>query len=133
MSKFVGTWSLVKSENYEKLLERLGTARTARRMSAATNQDITIDMLGTDRMSITSESSLGRLERTFTLDEEFEYEDTDGVRVLALIKLEGACKLVETQHRANADLLITRELKKDRMIMTVDYGEVRCVREYDRQ
>ncbi|KAF7259755.1 hypothetical protein EG68_02946 [Paragonimus skrjabini miyazakii] len=133
MSEFVGRWSLVKSENYEKLLERLGQARTARRMSAATNQDITIAMPQPDRMSIISESSLGRLERTFNLDEEFEFEDTDGVRVMALIKLEGAYKLVETQHRANADLLITRELRKDRMIMTVDYGEVRCVREYDRQ
>ncbi|KAF8568862.1 hypothetical protein P879_01554 [Paragonimus westermani] len=133
MSKFVGKWSLVKSENYEKLLEQLGTARTARRMSAATNQDITIAMPEPDRMSIISESSLGRLERTFKLGEEFEYEDTDGVRVMAMIKLEGACKLVETQHRANTDLLITRELNKGRMIMTVDYGEVRCIREYDKQ
>ncbi|KAF5405520.1 hypothetical protein PHET_00949 [Paragonimus heterotremus] len=133
MSKFVGKWSLVKSENYEKLLERLGTARTARRLSAATNQDITIAMPEPDRMSIISECSLGRLERTFTLGEEFEYEDTDGVRVLALIKLEEPHKLVETQHRANTDLLIIRELRKDRMIMTVDYGEVRCVREYERQ
>ncbi|KAA3671030.1 uncharacterized protein DEA37_0004732, partial [Paragonimus westermani] len=86
-------------------------------MSAATNQDITIAMPEPDRMSIISESSLGRLERTFKLGEEFEYEDTDGVRVMAVIKLEGAFKLVETQHRANADLLIIRELKKGRMIM----------------
>ncbi|XP_063781104.1 fatty acid-binding protein, adipocyte-like [Pseudophryne corroboree] len=131
--ELIGTWSLAEgnNEDFNKYLEALGVGFVIRKAILALKPDVTICING-DTWCIKTVSTFKTKELSFKLNTEFEEATADGRNVKTIVTLEDGV-LKQKQMVDGKENLMTRGVKDGRMITTLSYGEVKCVRIFDRK
>jgi len=132
--KFVGTYNLVSTDNFDKYLEKLGVGFMTRKIANSAKPDVQFIING-DTWTFKTISSVRNLEVTFQLDKEFEETTGDGRKVLTTFTLENGNKLIQRQKatkKDEKDSTITREVNGDDLVVTMQVEDVQAKRTYKR-
>ncbi|CAI2300713.1 unnamed protein product [Caenorhabditis sp. 36 PRJEB53466] len=132
--QFVGRWKLVHSDNFEEYMKEVGVGLLTRKAAANVKPTLEIKVDG-DKWHVNQLSTFKNTTLTFTLGVEFDETTPDGRHFKSTITVENG-KVVHVQKRIKADdkdSVITRWLEGDRLITTLQSGDVVSRREYVRE
>ncbi|ETN83898.1 hypothetical protein RB195_006971 [Necator americanus] len=131
---FEGKWVLDKSENFDEYMKEVGVGLITRTAAAHLKVNLEVKKEG-DKWIFQQTSTFKNSTLEFKLGEEFEETTPDGRKFKAKIVLVDG-KLVHKQTPIKSDdkpSTITRWVENDRLITTLESGNVVCRREYVRQ
>ncbi|BFZ18191.1 hypothetical protein BsWGS_21230 [Bradybaena similaris] len=124
-----GVWDLEKSENFDEYMKALEVGFATRFIGNRAKPRIEIH-IDDGTWTITTSTSLTKLEIKFKIGEEFDETTADGRKVRTTCTL-NENKLIQEQ-RGRIDSLIIREFSKDKFLLTLKAKDVTCTREYKR-
>uniref|UniRef100_A0A8D0GVD9 Cytosolic fatty-acid binding proteins domain-containing protein n=1 Tax=Sphenodon punctatus TaxID=8508 RepID=A0A8D0GVD9_SPHPU len=75
-NKFVGTWKLVSSENFDDYMKELGVGLATRKIGGLAKPNVIVSMKG-DVVTIRTESTFKNTEISFKLGQEFDETTAD--------------------------------------------------------
>lgn len=128
-SKFLGTWALDTSENFDDYMKAIDVSYLTRKAAAYLKPNVILSQNG-DSYTLKTESSFKTSETSFKLGQEYEETTADGRTCQTTFKvLDG--KLIQDQ-QGKVPSTITRELKDDKLVTTCVAKDVTCVRTYNR-
>merc|ERR1712150_65505 len=131
MSKLVGTWNLVESENFDDYLKVMGVSFMLRKVASTIKPSLTIENSGNDWVFKVT-STFKNQETKFTDGVAFDEATMDGRESTNTIRSEGSDKLVQEQTVGGLKNHIVREVVDDRLVMTMNSQGVSCKRIYKR-
>jgi hypothetical protein len=118
MSKLNGSWSMVKSENFEDYLKAVGVGYVIRKLAAQSKP--TLQIINCNKAwSIKMFSSFKSMESTFTEGKPFEEVMPDGQKSQSIAHTQGNSKLVQTQKFKNFESQIVREVNEEGLLVQV--------------
>ncbi|KAG5280293.1 hypothetical protein AALO_G00087370 [Alosa alosa] len=126
--KFVGTWKLVKSENFEDYLKELGVGFAKRQIACKVKPSMTISVDADGTINVQTE----RKDMKFKLNEEFEVTTGDDRKTKNVVKLDNGV-LVQRQTWEGKEMTIERELVSDKLVTKLKIGEVVAVRTFEKE
>ncbi|XP_041931605.1 fatty acid-binding protein, adipocyte-like [Alosa sapidissima] len=129
--KFVGTWKIVESENFDEYLKELGVGFALRQIAsrAKPSQIVTLDTDGTITMKTLT--TFKNTEIKFKLNEEFEQITGDDRKTKNVVTLDNGV-MIQKQTWDDKETTIERELVGDKFIVRCKAGDVVSVRTYAR-
>ncbi|XP_075718506.1 fatty acid-binding protein, brain [Rhinoderma darwinii] len=127
---FCATWKLVDSQNFDEYMKSLGVGFATRQVGNVTKPTIIISQEG-DKVVIRSQSTFKNTEISFKLGEEFDEATVDDRNCKSTVNLEGD-KLVHVQKWDGKETKFVREIKDDKMVMTLTFGDIVSVRQYEK-
>ncbi|XP_077405332.1 fatty acid binding protein 4a [Vanacampus margaritifer] len=132
VEKFVGTWKMVSSENFDDYMKAIGVGFAIRQVGNRTkpNLIVTVDDQGT--VSMKTQSTFKTSEIKFKLNEPFEENTADDRKTRTVISLENG-KLVQKQSWDGKETSIEREVTDGKLIARCIMGDVVAVRTYVRE
>ncbi|KAJ1152102.1 hypothetical protein NDU88_004879 [Pleurodeles waltl] len=130
VDKFIGTWKLVESVNFDEYMKALGVNFATRQMGNVTKPSQIISKDG-DKMVLRTESTFKTTEISFKLGEEFNETTVDDRNCKSVIKMNGD-KMVHIQKWDDKETNFVREIKDGKLVMTLTYGDVISVRRYEK-
>ncbi|XP_060098933.1 myelin P2 protein-like isoform X2 [Heteronotia binoei] len=92
-NKFVGSWKLVSSENFDDYMKELGVGLATRKLGSLARPKVIISMKG-DVVTIRTESAFKNTEITFKLGQEFEETTADNRKTKECIMKGVTCRRV---------------------------------------
>uniref|UniRef100_A0A3B3TH25 Fatty acid binding protein 4a n=1 Tax=Paramormyrops kingsleyae TaxID=1676925 RepID=A0A3B3TH25_9TELE len=115
VDKFVGTWRMISSDNFDDYMKALGVGFATRQMGnmAKPNLLITVDDKGV--ISMKSQSTFKSTEINFKLNEEFDEITADDRKTKTKITLENG-KLIQKQKWDGKETTIEREVQDGKLI-----------------
>lgn len=131
MTKLLGEWKLISSENFDAVMKKFGVNFILRKLGNTTKPNIKFEVDG-DQWTFTTSSSLKTHVVKFELNKEFEEETLDGRKVRSIYTIEND-KLINHQKDKDGKeiCVIVRELNdKDELISVVTAGDVVSTRVY---
>lgn len=132
MSKFVGSWDVESTDNFEEYMKALGVGMVMRKMGNSVKPTVIISVDG-DTWSLKAESTFKSTEIKFELGKEFAETTADGRNVKSTITLEGDNKMIHAQV-ADPPSTLTRELVDDNTLkLTMEAKGVVATRVYKRK
>ncbi|XP_018422388.1 PREDICTED: fatty acid-binding protein, heart [Nanorana parkeri] len=130
VEKFLGTWKLVDSKNFDEYMKCLGVGFATRQIANVT-KPTTIFCLEGDTIVLQTQSAFKNTEVKFKLNEEFDETTADDRKVKSLITLEdGVLKHVQKWNGKETTLL--REVNDDKLLLTLTLGDVISTRHYEK-
>ncbi|XP_030047644.1 fatty acid-binding protein, intestinal-like isoform X3 [Microcaecilia unicolor] len=130
---FVGTWKLDRSENYEKLLEKMGVDEEKRKLAAHDNMKLKIKQNG-KQFSVHESSVFRTIDINFTVTELLQYSLADGLELVGAWKLNGDIMEGEFTRKDNKKVLkTTREIVGGELVQTNLYEGVEAKRIFKRE
>lgn len=126
-------WVLDSSENFDKLMEKLGVNFALRKVASSIKNKEEWSVEGDD-WSVAILSTFKEKRLKFKIGQEFDDETLDGRKVKTTFTLDGE-KLVQTQVGQPHDCVITRQVCDGILVATYnipDIPEATCVRKYTR-
>ncbi|XP_019745808.1 fatty acid binding protein 4a isoform X2 [Hippocampus comes] len=132
VEKFVGTWKMISSENFDDYMKAIGVGFAIRQVGNRTkpNLIVTVDEQGT--VSMKTQSTFKTSEIKFKLNEPFEETTADDRKTRTVISLENG-KLVQKQSWDGKETSIEREVTDGKLIARCIMGDVVAVRTYVRE
>ncbi|XP_053314997.1 fatty acid-binding protein, brain [Spea bombifrons] len=127
---FCATWKLVDSQNFDEYMKALGVGFATRQVGNVTKPTVIISKEG-DKVVIRTQSTFKNTEISFKLGEEFEEATADDRNCKSVVALEGDT-LVHVQKWDGKETKFVREIKDDKMVMTLTFGDIVSVRQYEK-
>ncbi|KAK7142607.1 hypothetical protein R3I94_012076 [Phoxinus phoxinus] len=127
---FCATWKLVDSQNFDEYMKSLGVGFATRQVGNVTKPTIVISHED-DKVVVKTLSTFKNTEISFKLGEEFDETTADDRHVKSTVTLEGD-NLVHVQKWDSKETKFVREIKDDKMIMTLSFEGVQAVRTYEK-
>ncbi|MEE6520940.1 hypothetical protein FKM82_018933 [Ascaphus truei] len=127
---FCATWKLVDSQNFDEYMKSLGVGFATRQVGNVTKPTIIISKEG-DKVVIKTQSTFKNTEISFKLGEEFDEATADDRNCKSTVSLDGD-NLVHVQKWDGKETKFVREIKDGKMIMTLTFGDVVAVRQYEK-
>uniref|UniRef100_A0A8C0IGB0 Peripheral myelin protein 2 n=1 Tax=Bubo bubo TaxID=30461 RepID=A0A8C0IGB0_BUBBB len=137
-NRFVGTWKLVSSENFDDYMKELaskmgkqkGVGLATRKLGGLAKPDVIISMKG-DIVTIRTESTFKNTMISFKLGQQFDETTADDRKVKSVITLEKG-SLVQVQKWNGKETTIRRRLVDGKMVVECAMKGVVCTRVYER-
>nr|XP_056710222.1 myelin P2 protein-like [Euleptes europaea] len=129
-NKFVGSWKLVSSENFDDYMKELGVGLATRKLGSLARPKVIISMKG-DVITIRTESAFKNTEITFKLGQEFEETTADNRKTKTAITLEKG-SLIQVQKWNGKESTIRRKLVDGKMVVECIMKGITCRRVYER-
>ncbi|CAB1320632.1 unnamed protein product [Coregonus sp. 'balchen'] len=130
VDKFVGTWKMISSENFDDYMKALGVGFATRQVGNRTKPSLIINMDDQGMICLKSQSTFKTVEIKFNLNESFEETTADDRKTMTVFTLEN-CKLVQKQNWDGKETTIEREVTGDgKLIAKCMMGDVIAVRTY---
>uniref|UniRef100_A0A8C7V8M2 Cellular retinoic acid-binding protein 1 n=1 Tax=Oryzias sinensis TaxID=183150 RepID=A0A8C7V8M2_9TELE len=123
--KFVGTWKMISSENFDDYMKAIAIRFVGNRTKP--NLVVSIEDQGT--ISMKSQSTFKTTEVKFKLNEPFEETTADDRKTTTVITLDNG-KLVQKQSWDGKETSIEREISDGKLIAKCIMGDVVAVRTY---
>lgn len=127
---FCATWKLTDSQNFDEYMKALGVGFATRQVGNVTKPTVIISQEG-DKVVIRTQSTFKNTEISFHLGEEFEEITADDRNCKSVVSLEGD-KLIHVQKWDGKETNFVREIKDGKMVMTLTFGDVVSVRQYEK-
>uniref|UniRef100_A0A8C7PQG0 Fatty acid binding protein 4a n=1 Tax=Oncorhynchus mykiss TaxID=8022 RepID=A0A8C7PQG0_ONCMY len=108
VDKFVGTWKMISSENFDDYMKALGVGFATRQVGNRTKPSLIINMDDQGMICLKSQSTFKTVEVKFNLNEPFEETTADDRKTMTVFSLEN-CKLVQKQKWDGKETTIERE------------------------
>jgi len=121
-------YKLDKSEKFDEYMKELGVGLILRKVGNSVSPTVFLSKDG-DEFTFTTQSTFKNTAITFKLGEEFDEETIDGRKVKSVCTLDGNT----LTHKQGGDKpsTIIREFTDDKCIVTMNIGDVECVRTYN--
>ncbi|XP_020643179.1 myelin P2 protein [Pogona vitticeps] len=129
-NKFVGSWKLTSSENFDDYMKELGVGLATRKLGNLTKPKVIIDMKG-DEITIRTESPFKKTQITFKLGQEFQETTADNRKTKTVVTLEKGV-LVQVQKWNGKETTIRRKLVDGKMVAECTVKGVTCTRVYEK-
>ncbi|KAM3679005.1 myelin P2 protein-like isoform X2 [Ammospiza nelsoni] len=114
-NRFVGTWKLISSENFDDYMKELGVGLAARKLGGLARPDVIISMKG-DIVTIRTESTFKNTAISFKLGQQFDETTADDRKVKSVVTLEKG-SLVQVQKWNGKETTIKRRLVDGKMVV----------------
>uniref|UniRef100_A0AAZ3RQ46 Cytosolic fatty-acid binding proteins domain-containing protein n=1 Tax=Oncorhynchus tshawytscha TaxID=74940 RepID=A0AAZ3RQ46_ONCTS len=118
VDKFVGTWKMISSENFDDYMKALGVGFATRQVGNRTKPSLIINMDDQGMICLKSQSTFKTVEVKFNLNEPFEETTADDRKTMTVFSLEN-CKLVQKQKWDGKETTIEREVTGDGKLIAV--------------
>ncbi|KAJ8403016.1 hypothetical protein AAFF_G00359320 [Aldrovandia affinis] len=129
VEKFVGTWRMVSSENFDDYMKALGVGFATRRVGNMAKPNLLFSVDDQGIICMKSQSTLKTTEVKFKLNEEFDETTADDRKTKTIVTLENG-KLVQKQSWDGKDTILEREVADGKLIAKCMMGKVVAVRTY---
>ncbi|KAM3839745.1 myelin P2 protein-like [Vipera latastei] len=129
-NKFVGSWKLISSENFDDYMKELGVGLATRKLGNLAKPKTIISMKG-DEVTIRTESAFKNTQITFKLGQEFQETTADGRKTKTIVTLEKGA-LVQVQKWNGKESTIRRKLIDGRMVVECIMKGALCTRVYEK-
>ncbi|XP_036596910.1 LOW QUALITY PROTEIN: myelin P2 protein-like [Trichosurus vulpecula] len=129
-NRFVGTWKLVSSENFEDYMKALGVGLATRKLGNLAKPTVIISIKG-DIITIRTESAFKNTEISFKLGHEFEETTADNRKTKTTITLDRGA-LNQVQKWDGKETTIKRKLVDGKMVVECKMKGVVCTRVYEK-
>ncbi|KAG8588557.1 hypothetical protein GDO81_006025 [Engystomops pustulosus] len=130
VEKFLGTWRMVESKNFDEYMKALGVGFATRQIGNVTKPTTIISSEG-DVIVLQTQSTFKNTEVKFKLNEEFDEVTADDRKVKSLVTLEDG-KLKWVQKWDGKETTLVREVNDDKLVLTLTLGEVVSTRHYEK-
>ncbi|XP_034276001.1 fatty acid-binding protein, heart-like [Pantherophis guttatus] len=127
---FAGVWKLIESVNFDDYMKALDVNFATRQIANLTNPTTIIEVNG-DAITIKTQSTFKNMEIICKVGEEFDETTADGRNVKSIVTLDGG-KLVRIQKWNGKETSLVREIKDDKLILTLKMGDVVCTHIYQK-
>uniref|UniRef100_A0A669P9N7 Peripheral myelin protein 2 n=1 Tax=Phasianus colchicus TaxID=9054 RepID=A0A669P9N7_PHACC len=114
-NRFVGTWKLVSSENFDDYMKELGVGLATRKLGGLSKPSVIISMKG-DIVTLRTESTFKNTEISFKLGQQFDETTADDRKVKSVVTLEKG-SLVQVQKWNGKETTIKRRLVDGKMVV----------------
>ncbi|XP_041101079.1 fatty acid binding protein 4a [Polyodon spathula] len=131
VDKFLGTWKMVTSENFDDYMKALGVGFATRQMGNMAKPSL-IFSVENGILCMKSQSTFKTSEVKFKLGEEFDETTADDRKAKTTVTLENG-KLVQKQLWDGKQTVIERELKDGKLIARCIMGDVVATRIYEKE
>ncbi|XP_008844269.1 fatty acid-binding protein, intestinal isoform X2 [Nannospalax galili] len=130
---FDGSWKVDRSNDYDKLMEKMGINKAKRVVAAHDNLKLTITQEG-NKFTVKESSVFRTVNIVFELGVTFNYSLADGTELTGVWNIEGN-KLVGKFTRADngKELLVVREISGGELIQTYTYEGVQATRVFKKE
>ncbi|XP_064835719.1 fatty acid-binding protein, heart-like [Oncorhynchus masou masou] len=133
VDKFVGTWKMISSDNFDDYMKALGVGFATRQVGNRTKPSLIINMDDQGMICVKSQSTFKTVEIKFKLNEPFEETTADDRKTMTVFTLENG-NLVQKQNWDGKETIIEREVTGDgKLIAKCVMGDVVAVRTYVRE
>ncbi|KAM9824152.1 fatty acid binding protein 4a [Neosynchiropus ocellatus] len=129
VDKFVGTWKLQSSENFDDYMKAIGVGFAIRQVGNRTKPNLIVSVDEQGKVSLKNQSTFKTTEIKFKLNEPFEETTADDRKTTTVISLDNG-KLVQKQSWDGKETSIEREVTDGKLIAKCIMGEVVAVRTY---
>ncbi|XP_026544947.1 myelin P2 protein-like [Notechis scutatus] len=129
-NKFVGSWKLISSENFDDYMKELGVGLATRKLGNLARPKTIISMKG-DEVTVRTESTFKNTQITFKLGHEFQETTADGRKTKTVVTLEKGA-LVQVQKWNGKESTIRRKLIDGRMVVECIMKGALCTRVYEK-
>ncbi|XP_029307206.1 fatty acid binding protein 4b [Cottoperca gobio] len=129
VEQFVGTWTLVSSENFEEYMKAIGVGFATRQMGNLAKPNLVINVDDAGIISMTSETTFKTTEIKFKLGEEFDETTADGRNTKTIVTLDNG-KLVQQQTWDDKKTTLEREIIDGKLTAKCVMDDVVAVRIY---
>ncbi|KAI1288122.1 Fatty acid-binding protein [Halotydeus destructor] len=126
----VGTYKLIKTENFDGLLRELGVSAAQAAVADKVIPTVTVSQDG-DNWTLKIDSTFEASSVTFQLGQEFDELRQDGVAVKSTVTQDGN-KWIQVQ-KGDKEVTIVREFTEEGFTVTTTVNGVTSVRHYQRQ
>ncbi|XP_062385913.1 fatty acid-binding protein, heart-like [Sardina pilchardus] len=127
--KFVGTWKLVESENFDDYLKAMGVGFAKRQIASKAKPSVTVSV-ATDG-TITLSTPRGDIK--FKPNEEFDDTTGDDRKARSVVRLDNGV-MVQRQTFDGKETTIERKLVSDnKLVMTLKIGDVVAKRTFEKE
>ncbi|XP_077151673.1 fatty acid-binding protein, heart-like [Ranitomeya variabilis] len=130
VDKFLGTWLLVESKNFDDYMKGLGVGFATRQIANVTKPTTIISCDG-DIIVLQTQSTFKNTEVKFKLNEEFDETTADDRKVKSLVTLEDG-KLKHVQKWEGKETILLREVNGNKLLLTLTLGEIVSTRHYEK-
>ncbi|XP_063810667.1 fatty acid-binding protein, heart [Pseudophryne corroboree] len=130
VDKFLGTWRLVESKNFDEYMKALGVGFATRQIANVTKPTTIICSEGS-LIVLQTQSTFKNTEVKFKLDEEFDETTADDRKVKSLVTVEDG-KLKHVQKWDGKETTLVREVNEDKLVLTLTLGDVVSTRHYEK-
>nr|XP_033794432.1 fatty acid-binding protein, brain [Geotrypetes seraphini] len=127
---FCATWKLIESQNFDEYMKALGVGFATRQVGNVTKPTVVISK-EEEKVVIKTQSTFKNTEISFKLGEEFDEPTVDDRNCKSTVNLDGD-KLVHVQKWDDKETTFVREIKDGKMVMTLTFGDVVAVRQYEK-
>ncbi|XP_053563075.1 fatty acid-binding protein, heart [Bombina bombina] len=128
--KFVGTWKMVDSKNFDEYMKAIGVGFATRQIGNVT-KPTTIICLDGDRIVVQTQSTFKNTEVSFKLNEEFDETTADDRKCKSFVTIEDG-KMKHLQKWDEKETTLVREVDGDKLVLTLTLGGVVSTRHYER-
>ncbi|XP_012671850.1 fatty acid binding protein 4a [Clupea harengus] len=129
VEKFVGTWKMVTSDNFDEYMKALGVGFATRQVGNRTKPNLVVSVDGQGMICLKSQSTFKTTEIKFKLNEEFDETTADDRKTKTVVTLENG-KLVQKQMWDGKETTLEREVTDGKLIAKCTMGGVVAVRTY---
>uniref|UniRef100_A0A8K9UKW0 Fatty acid binding protein 4a n=1 Tax=Oncorhynchus mykiss TaxID=8022 RepID=A0A8K9UKW0_ONCMY len=112
VDKFVGTWKMISSDNFDDYMKALGVGFATRQVGNRTKPSLIINMDDQGMICVKSQSTFKTVEIKFKLNEPFEETTADDRKTMTVFTLENG-NLVQKQNWDGKETIIEREVTGD--------------------
>nr|QRE01785.1 fatty acid-binding protein 3 [Siniperca chuatsi] len=129
VEKFVGTWKMISSENFDDYMKAIGVGFATRQVGNRTKPNLVVTVDEQGIVCLKSQSTFKTTEIKFKLNEPFEETTADDRKTTTVVTLENG-KLVQKQSWDGKETNIEREIADGKLIAKCIMGDVVAVRMY---
>ncbi|KAG9279723.1 fatty acid binding protein 4a [Astyanax mexicanus] len=129
VDKFVGTWKMISSDNFDEYMKALGVGFATRQVGNRTKPNLLVSVDDQGLISMKSQSAFKTTEIKFKLNESFEETTADDRKTTTVVTLENG-KLVQKQTWDGKETTLEREVTDGKLVAKCKMGDVVAVRTY---
>ncbi|KAM4601402.1 fatty acid binding protein 4b [Polymixia lowei] len=132
VEKFVGTWKMSSSENFDDYMKAIGVGFATRQMGNMAKPNFLLSVDDAGVISMKSQTTFKTTELKFKLDEEFDETTADDRKTKTLVTLENG-KLIQKQTWDGKTTTLEREIQDGKLIAKCVMDDVVAVRTYEKE
>ncbi|KAL2080549.1 hypothetical protein ACEWY4_024342 [Coilia grayii] len=129
VDKFVGTWKMVTSDNFDDYMRAIGVGFATRQVGNRTKPNLIVSTDDQGMVTLKTQSTFKTTEIKFKLNEEFDETTADDRKTKTVVTLDNG-KLVQKQAWDGKESTVEREISDGKLIAKCIMGEVVAVRTY---
>ncbi|KAL7875304.1 hypothetical protein SRHO_G00062740 [Serrasalmus rhombeus] len=132
MDRFMGTWKLTSSDNFDEYMKAVGIGFASRQIANMAKPSLLFSVDDQGVFSMKSMTTFKTVEIKFKLDEEFDEITADDRQAKTVMSLVDG-KLVQTQSWEGKSTTLEREVQDGKLMVKCVMDDVVSVRTYERE